>query len=145
SESDKNYQEGYYIDQYYGGYGYYYDYPWWLTIIPPSVNEERKADRDKTQTGSIRNNDGERGSTPRGSGNSNGDVNNSSNPSRNEGNGGSSGNNSSGSSSSNTSTEKARSSSNDSGNSSSTPKSTSSSSDNKTRNNDGSRNSTGRK
>lgn len=28
--------DGYYNDQYYGDYSYYYEYPWWYSIIPPT-------------------------------------------------------------------------------------------------------------
>ena len=29
-------QNGYYSDQYYGDYSYYYEYPWWYSIVPPA-------------------------------------------------------------------------------------------------------------
>ena len=48
----------YYGDVYYGNYYYYYDYPWWLDIVPPTrdyVNNPRDENKDIQD---IRNMDG---------------------------------------------------------------------------------------
>ncbi len=129
TESDyyqSNY-DSYYNNPYYGEYGYYYNYPWWLTLTPPAANSASDG-RDNATAGAVRNNDGGRGTAPR----DNGDINNAPPPARNTDSGSSSSSNVGKSSTS-------------SGSSSTTTRSSSGSDSNNVRNNNGGRNSGGRK
>ncbi|MCX6152301.1 MAG: hypothetical protein NTX22_17380 [Ignavibacteriales bacterium] len=48
--------EDYYSDSYFGNYGYYYNYPWWLEVAPPA-----KYKKTEQYTGKSRDNSSERG------------------------------------------------------------------------------------
>ncbi len=50
SDYEQGYYDGYYGSPFYGDYGYYYNYPWWLNIAPPAVNATSK-NRVNTATG----------------------------------------------------------------------------------------------
>ena len=41
SDYEQGYNDGYYNSPYYGDYGYYYNYPWWLNITPPATNAHK--------------------------------------------------------------------------------------------------------
>jgi hypothetical protein len=43
--SGSGYEDSYYADPYYGGYSYYYESPWWLTMAPPT----RSTTKDRTE------------------------------------------------------------------------------------------------
>lgn len=59
----------YYVESYYGNYDYFYNYPWWLSITPPT--KERVTDRDKNPSmNTLRNENGGRINT----GNRNPDI-----------------------------------------------------------------------
>ncbi|QQS37488.1 MAG: hypothetical protein IPM56_05905 [Ignavibacteriales bacterium] len=55
SNSEVSY-DNYYDGQYYGHYDYFYNYPWWLSITPPT--KERTIDRDKNPAINTLRNDG---------------------------------------------------------------------------------------
>lgn len=145
SERDYEYQ-GYYPDNYYGDYCYFYDYPWWLTINSPDYTgaDNSSIERNREATRS-RNTDGGRSTTERrnpDNGNNNGDIiqartptrdRSSDNDNNNKGSGSTttSSSNDNSSSSTRTETERSRSSDNNSGSGS--------------RNNDGGRNTGGRR
>jgi uncharacterized membrane protein YgcG len=48
----------YYGDSYYGDYYYYYDYPWWLDIVPPAVTQTAGSRDENNNIQNIRNTDG---------------------------------------------------------------------------------------
>ncbi len=49
----------YYMETYHGNYDYFYNYPWWLSITPPT--KERVTDRDKNPSmNTLRNENGGR-------------------------------------------------------------------------------------
>lgn len=88
SESSySGYDDGYYSDPYYGGYSYYYEYPWWLSIVPPTIsnqgeneNTNRSDDVRSVRNSGGRNSSNERSTTPttsRSSGSSSGSTTNS--------------------------------------------------------------------
>ncbi len=129
SDYEQGYNDGYYNSPYYGNYGYYYNYPWWLNITPPAANAQ-PANRDAA-AGAVRNNNGGRGDTPR----DRGEIINTPPPAVNSG-----GSTSGGNSSVEKSSSKSGSSASSGRNSSS-----SSSDSNNVRNNNGGRNSGGRK
>ena len=54
----------YYGDAYYGPYYYYYDYPWWLDIVPPVTGPVTTERSGNGETSTLRNT-GERGTPPR--------------------------------------------------------------------------------
>ena len=146
TERDYEYQ-GYYPDNYYGDYYFFYDYPWWLTITPPDyTGSDNPGTERKKETTRTRNTDGGRSTTDRrnpDSGNTNGNIIQTQSPTRDR----SSDNNNSNNNDSGTTTT---SSSNDNSGSSSTETDRSrSSSDNSgsgsSRNNDGGRNSGGKR
>ena len=56
----QGYYDRYYNSPFYGDYGYYYNYPWWLNIAPPATNNQSN-NRDNASAGAVRNNNGERG------------------------------------------------------------------------------------
>lgn len=144
SERDYEYQS-YYPDNYYGDYYYFYDYPWWLTITPPDYTETDNSSIERNrETTRSRNTDGGRSIDRRNpdNGNNNGNIIQTATPTRDR----SSDNNNNDTSSGSTTTT----SSND--NSSSSPRTEterSRSSDNNSgsgsRNNDGGRNTGGRR
>lgn len=53
--------DGYYTEDYFGGYSYYYDYPWWL-YTAPTRSTVPSSDRD-SEISTIRNTDGGRSAT----------------------------------------------------------------------------------
>ncbi|MFO7446940.1 MAG: hypothetical protein R6W90_11270 [Ignavibacteriaceae bacterium] len=53
------YDNGYYADPYYGSYGYYYQYPWWLSITPPVTGGSAQSERGQSME-RIRDRDGSR-------------------------------------------------------------------------------------
>ncbi|NWF88548.1 MAG: hypothetical protein HXY50_03705 [Ignavibacteriaceae bacterium] len=116
----------YYSETYYGDYYSFYDYPWWLSYVPPSTPAGSEYIRDKNgSTSSVRN---------EGQGRSNTDRTNTHNinsPTRDVSNTSSSGNTSNSSTSSDNSS---------SVNSSNNNSNTRSSDNNSVRNNDGNRN-----
>ncbi len=61
NSSDYVADDGYYTEDYYGGYNYFYDYPWWL-YTAPTRSTVPSSDRD-SEISSIRNTDGGRGTT----------------------------------------------------------------------------------
>jgi hypothetical protein len=131
SDYEQGYNDGYYNSPFYGDYGYYYNYPWWLNITPPASNAQT-TNRDNTATGAVRNNDGGRGNAPR----DRGEINNSPPPAINSGDS---------SSSSGTGVNKSSTGSSSSSTSGRNSSSSSSSDSNNVRNSNGSRNSGGRK
>jgi hypothetical protein len=57
------YEDAYYADPYYGGYNYYYEYPWWLSMTPPVTSrEETKTERTErsNEVREVRRGSGER-------------------------------------------------------------------------------------
>jgi uncharacterized membrane protein YgcG len=54
----------YYGDTYYGDYYYFYDYPWWLDIVPPVAGNVTTPRSDRGDVSKLRNT-GERGTPPR--------------------------------------------------------------------------------
>ncbi len=127
---DESNYESYDNDTYYGEeYYYYYDYPWWLTIAPPTrdrTDDKYKRDRSVSD---IRNNGNGRNNPDRK------EILETPPPTRS-----SNTNNASNSSSSNTKTETKRTDSDSSNNSNDNSRQNSNSSNNNTRNNDGNRN-----
>ena len=139
NESNTEYDyDSYYPDYYYGGYYDFYDYPWWLTITPPSyiAPKDKNNRSDNSNVSTLRNTDNGRGTeerkeiltTPPPTRTENKKPSDSSSSSSN------SGNNRTNVESSNT----------NSGNNTSTRESSNSNSNN-VRNNDGSRNNSGRR
>ncbi len=59
--SSENNNQIYYSEPYYGDYGYYYDYPWWLTGTPAYVtpSESHSTERNSGNS-SVRDNNGSR-------------------------------------------------------------------------------------
>jgi hypothetical protein len=55
-----DFENNYYTDSYYGDYGYYYNYPWWLEVAPAV-----KYKKSEQYSGGARDNDSERGTTTR--------------------------------------------------------------------------------
>lgn len=140
----ENYDENnYYADSYYGEYGYYYQYPWWLSIAPPAYSAPGRDNGDDNNDRSdspamerLRNRDGSRNS---GSGRET--IINNAPVTRSSGSSGSSGSSTSTESSGKT-RESSNSGSNSSGNSG---RSSGSNDSNSSRNDNGGRNNGGRK
>lgn len=59
--SENNNSQIYYSEPYYGDYGYYYDYPWWINEYPvyvtpaPSKSNERTPEESTFRNGEARN------------------------------------------------------------------------------------------
>jgi len=125
---DESNYESYDNDTYYGEeYYYYYDYPWWLTIAPPTHNRTDEKYKRDGSVSDIRNNGNGRNNPDRK------EILETPPPTR-------SSNTNNDSNSSSTKTESKRTESDSSNNSNDNSRNSSNSSNSNTRNNDGSRN-----
>lgn len=136
-------QDTYYNDQYYGDYSYYYEYPWWYSIIPPAPYNTPGSAYVRDSSGAIqgiRNNMGGRGTAGR-------TIINTSPAGRIISNPGNSSDNTSANNSGSSNSNYNRTETTNSGSGNSAARSSSSQRDNSksARNNDGGRNNNGRK
>jgi len=58
TESNSDQTTIYYGDAYYGPYYYYYDYPWWLDIVPPAAGPVTVERSENNETSILRNTGG---------------------------------------------------------------------------------------